>query len=367
MAIELHNVNISRKGIELVNEALSTGWISAGKMALKFENELSQCLGLKNPVTVNSGTSALHLALALSEVGPGDEVILPPQTFIATGLAILMLGAKPVFADIDPNTGNISSASIGKMITEKTKAIMPVHWSGYPCDLDEINGLAEKHGISVVEDAAHALGATYKGRPVGSISRFTAFSFQAIKHLTTGDGGAVCCRDNSDVSSARARRWFGIDREKSKPSILGEREYDINKVGYKYHLNDIGAALGLGNLLEFPENLKRRREIASIYRKELLNVPGLTLLEYKNDRESACWLFTIMVERREDFIKNLKAQDVPASVIHLRIDHNSVFGGITPDLPGQERFNEQQIAIPIHNALTDADVDLIIKSVKSGW
>ncbi|MGA2625204.1 MAG: DegT/DnrJ/EryC1/StrS family aminotransferase [Bacteroidota bacterium] len=365
--MEFFCTNISPKAIELVKRTLESGWVSEGPMVKEFETSLASRLGMRNPIAVNSGTAALHLALALAGVGPGDEVILPPQTFVATGLVILMQHATSVFADIEPMTGNISPQSINEKITPRTKAIMPVHWGGYPCDLDEINAIAREHDLAVIEDAAHALGATYKGKPVGSISRFTAFSFQAIKHVTTGDGGALCCTDEIDVRGGLARRWFGIDRANSKPSILGEREYDLKDVGYKYHMNDLAAAVGLGNLDDFPKQLKRRREIASRYFQELKTTPGLRLLNYMNDRESAYWLFTVLVERRVDFIRKLQAHGIPASVVHLRIDRNSVFGGPTKGLPGQEEFNEHQVAIPVHHGLTDEDVETVISAIKSGW
>ena len=294
-------------------------------------------------------------------------MILPAQTFIATGLVILQQCAKPVFADIQLETGNIDPGSIRKKITGKTKAIMPVHWAGYPCDMDEILAIAGEHDLAVIEDAAHAIGASYKKKPIGSLSRFTAFSFQAIKHLTTGDGGAVACLRKEDELEARKRRWFGIDRAHDKPSILGERVYDAKVVGYKYHLNDYAAALGLANLHDLPANQRRVREIAERYRRELATVSGLKLLEYKSDRESAYWLFTVRVERREDFIRALKSRAVPSSVVHMRIDHNSVFGGCTPDLPNQESFNEEQVSLPLHSALSDEDVESVISSVKRGW
>ena len=359
--------NISPKAIELVNQTLQAGWVSEGPMVKEFEDALRVRLGLRNPVALNSGTTALHFGLVLANVGPGDEVILPAQTFVATGLVILMQGAVPVFADIDPMTGNISPSSIKQKITSRTKAIMPVHWSGYPCDLDEINAIAKHNNLAVIEDAAHALGATYKGKAVGSISRFTAFSFQAIKHVTTGDGGALCCLNNDDARAGLARRWFGIDRANSKPSILGEREYDLVDIGYKYHMNDLAAALGLGNLDDFPRQLLRRRQIASQYVQGLKNVPGLKLLEYKNDRESSYWLFTVLVERRIDFIRKLREHNIPASVVHLRIDNNTVFGGASKELCGQEEFNEHQVALPVHNCLTDEDVQTVIATVKTGW
>lgn len=361
------NSTISPKAIELVNEVLKTTFVSAGKMADRFENELSEKLDLINPITVNSGTSALHLALSVAGVGPGDEVIIPPQTFIATGLVVLMTGAKPVFADIQFDTGNIDPVSIKEKITEKTKAIIPVHWAGYPCDLDEINEIARDFNLAVIEDAAHALGATYKGKPIGSISRYTAFSFQAIKHLTTGDGGALCCLNDNDKYQAKRRRWFDIDRENSTPDLLGERVYDAVSIGYKYHMNDIAAAIGLGNLEIFDSILKRHQEIAEFYRNGLTNVPGIKLLNYKDDRTSAYWLYTMLVEKREDFIRRLKEYNIITSVVHKRIDKNSIFGGANSNLVNQTAFDKNQISLPIHSSITNEESEKIIKIINHGW
>lgn len=367
MTIEFFDTHISSRAITRVSEVLQSTRLSEGRMVKDFETELSRQIGLRNPVALNSGTSALHLGLALSGVGPGDEVILPAQTFIATGMVILAQYAKPVFADIQIQTGNIDPESIRRKITEKTRAIMPVHWAGYPCDMDEIQAIAKEFNLAVIEDAAHALGATYKERRIGTISRFTAFSFQAIKHLTTGDGGALCCLSDDDHRRARARRWFGIDREHSQISVLGERDYNVREVGYKYHMNDLSAAVGLGNLGEFDVMLKRRQDIADVYRTHLRNVPGLTLLDYRDDRRSACWLFTILVENRLAFIKKLKAQGIPASVVHQRIDRNLAFGGNTQGLDQQTIFDDLQISIPLHSKLTDDDVHHIVTAICQGW
>lgn len=365
--MDFYVTDISKKAIKLASKTLKSTFISEGDMVRKFEEEFANKTGAFNPVMVNSGTSALHLALALAGVKEGDEVILPAQTFVATGMVVLMQRARPVFADIDYLTGNISVESAEKKISKKTKAIMVVHWGGYPCDLVEINKLAARHNLVVIEDAAHALGATYHGKVIGSISRFTAFSFQAIKHLTTGDGGALCCLNKNDYTKARSLRWFGISREDSRPSILGERVYNLSEIGFKYHMNDLAASVGLGNLADFRKNLAIRRRIAKYYRKELKDISGLTLLSYSNDRESAYWLFTILVEKRNEFIRRLKGKGIPTSVVHLRIDRNSVFGGLTPGLLGQEKFDQKQISVPIHSQLTDEQVNLIVKNIKKGW
>jgi perosamine synthetase len=361
------HTHISPKAVDLAMETLRSTFISEGKRVREFEEELTRTLGIKRPVAVNSGTSALHLALVLTGVGPGDEVILPPQTFVASGLAILMCGAKPVFADVERFTGNIDPNLLTEKITPRTKAIMPVHWGGYPCDMDNLNAIARGHGLTVIEDAAHALGAMYKGRPVGTLSRFTAFSFQAIKHLTTGDGGALCCAYEEDYEAARRKRWFGIDRERDRPSILGERVYDLEEVGFKYHLNDLAAAVGLGNLPDLPDILAKHRNIARIYYKELSDVPGLRLFECCADRESSWWFFSVLVEQRDRFIRALKSRGIPSTVVHQRIDRNRVFGGEREELVGQRYFNERQVALPIHFNLLDDEIERVLASVKQGW
>lgn len=367
MNIPIFNTFIDPSAKEKVSKVLDSTFLSEGAMVVEFEKQLESQLGLSHPVAVNSGTSSLHLALVIAGIKEGDEVILPAQTFVATGLVILQQKAIPVFADIDYATGNISPASIEQKITPKTKAIMPVHWAGYPCEMDEIGKIAEKHHLAVIEDAAHALGATYHSKPIGTISDHTCFSFQAIKHVTTGDGGAVCSLSQKDKTNALAKRWFGIDRANSKPSILGEREYDISELGYKYHMNDYSAALGIANLENFKDRLTRRRDIAQKYRDAFKNISGISLFEYASDRESAYWLFGMHVENRERFILALKEKGITASVIHQGIDRNSIFGGKREDLANQRKFDKTQIHIPIHDGLADEQINYIIKTIKAGW
>jgi perosamine synthetase len=365
--ISIFNTFVSDEAKTNICKVLDSTFLSEGKLVKEFEDRLSDELGLKNPVAVNSGTSALHLALVLAGIRTGDEVICPPQTFVATAIAIMQCGATPIFADIQYETGNIDPKSIEEKITLKTKAILPVHWGGYPCDMDEIHAMAKKQELVVIEDAAHALGATYHDRPIGSLSDFSCFSFQAIKHVTTGDGGAVACLKKSDADRALVKRWFGIDREHAEPSILGEREYDITEIGYKYHLNDYAAALGISNLLNFKKRLAKRQTIAKTYQKELVNIPGIRLFQYANDRESAYWLFGMHVEKRDDFICALKNRGITASVIHRGIDRNTLFGGLQNNLVNQRHFDETQIHIPIHDGLSEENVSYIIASIKKGW
>ncbi|OON67331.1 DegT/DnrJ/EryC1/StrS family aminotransferase [Hymenobacter sp. CRA2] len=367
VTIPIFNTFVHASAQARVAEVLNTTFLSEGKLVKEFEARLASELGMANPAALNSGTSALHLAVVVAGIGPGDEVIMAPQTFIASALAVVQEGATPVFADIHYENGNIDPATIESRITPRTKAIMAVHWGGYPCDLDEIHAIAKKHGLLVIEDAAHAPGATYKGRAIGSISDFTCFSFQAIKHLTTGDGGALCCPDPANAREVFRRRWFSIDRANSPVSEIGERVYDLTDVGYKYHLSDYAAALGIANLEGFQERMTYRRQLVQQYEEGLRNVPGVTLFQHQADRESAHWLFGFHVENRLEFIRALRAKGIVSSVVHDGIDKNTLFGGKRQELTKQRRFDETQIHVPLHDALTTEQVAFVIDTIKQGW
>ena len=365
--ITLFNTHIDKSALKIIRKTLKSTFISEGRFVKDFELNLKKKLKWTNPITVNSGTSALHLALIVSGIKKNDEVIIPAQTFIATGFAVLYQGAIPVFTDIQYETGNIDPKSIKKKITKKTKAIIPVHWGGYPCDLDEIEKIANEYKLTIIEDAAHACGATYKMKPVGSISDITCFSFQAIKHLTTADGGAVCCKDYKMAQEAYRKRWFGIDRNSDKQSILGEREYNLKEIGYKYHMNDYQASLGLGNLTNIKRRIQRRRQIADIYNSHLKNISGLKLFNYKDDRQSSFWLYGMHVENRFNFINAMKSRGIEVSVVHQGIYKNEVFGGLRKDIINKRKFDKSQIHIPIHENLSLSQVDYIANSIKKGW
>jgi perosamine synthetase len=367
ITLPIFNTFIHPDSAQTVASVLNSTFVSEGQIVKDFELGLEKELGLEHCVTVNSGTAALHLALVLAGVGAGDEVIIPAQTFVATGLVVLQQQAKVVFADIDYETGNISIESFKSKITSKTKAVIPVHWGGYPCNMDELNDLAKQHNIVVIEDAAHALGAIYKNKFIGQLSHYTCFSFQAIKHLTTGDGGAITIPDSEKFAQANNLKWFGIDRKNAAQSELGERQYNIEQQGFKYHLNNYAAALGLANLNGFGERMTNRRLVAELYEQHLKKVAGVNLLEYKADRQSAYWLFPFHVEKRLDFIRRLKEKGITASVVHQRIDRNEVFGGIDHTLLNQKKFDSTQIHIPIHDGITMEHANFIVQTIKEGW
>lgn len=358
---------VAKGAIKYVVRTLKSGYIGEGKIVKEFEERFKQTIGAPYPVALNSGTSALFLSLAMAGIRYGDEVITTAQTMMATSHVILAQQAKPVFADVQYMTGNIDPYDIEHRVTKKTKAILVVHWGGYPCDLNEIHEIAKKYKLIVIEDAAHALGAVYKGRSIGGISPYTCFSFQAIKHITTGDGGMLCLDSQEKYDEARRRRWYGIDRIKRKPTDLGEPEWDVKEIGYKLHMNDIAASLGIEHLKAFRKIFNRRAKIVEYYRKDLEKVPGVILFENKKDRIHANWLFSVHVERRLDFVRMMRSKGIEVSVVHLRIDKNQIFGGLRKDLPNLDRFTETHISLPLHNKLTDDNIKYIIKCIKKGW
>lgn len=364
MSIEFFNTYVSADATKIVSEVLDTTFLSEGKITEQFEKEICTTFNFKNIVTLNSGTSALHLALDLLEIKEGDEVIIPAQTFIATGLAVLYCKAKPVFADINYEDGNLDIESVKSKITSKTKAIICVHWGGYPCDMNGLKDVIKNTNIKIVEDAAHALGSVYYNENIGNISDITCFSFQAIKHLTTGDGGAITVNDPQLYEKAIRKKWFGIDRKNAALSELGERQYDLNEMGYKYHLNNYASALGLANLNGYYQRLQKRREVADFYKSELKSIKALQLFKEENDRKSAYWLFGFHTKNRLDLIRKLKEKNVPASVVHQRIDKHSIFGGADLSLKNQTKFDDTQLHIPIHDAIDMKKAEYIVEAVK---
>ncbi len=350
-------------------ETIFSGWIGEGPKVKLFEARLAEYLNLEKErlILVNSGTSALQLALRLAGVGPGDEVISTAMTCAATNEPILLQGARVHWADIDPLTGNISAASIAQAINEKTKAIMIVHWGGYPCDLAEINTIAAQHGIPVIEDAAHSLGSVYQGALIGAHSDFVCYSFQAVKTINTIDGGLLVCRDPEAAHRGRKLRWFGIDREARKTEVFWE--YDIEEPGYKFHMNDVAATIGLEQMKYLPDLLAHQRCNADIYYRDLQNVPGITLPPRTADRLSTYWLMTVLVEKRDDFVTLLRSKGIATSVVHIRNDIYTAFNDAArvESLEGLDSFTSRMLCIPIGYWVSEEDMRTITDTINQGW
>lgn len=358
--MELFTTSISEEAKQRVMSVLASEHLSEGEVVAQLEKELENIFGYSFGVAVNSGTSALHLALVLAGVKQGDEVILPAQTFVATGLAVLYCRAKCVFADVHMD-GNISVDSVSKLITKKTKAVIAVSWGGNPCDLYALSELCGRYRIKLIQDNAQALGATYFSFPVSFYGDYSCFSFQAIKQLTTGDGGLLVCQHYEDYKRAKKLRWFGIDREHDLPDQTGERRYNLREVGYKYHLNDFSAALGLGNLDGVLERQEYRKALAEQYDR---NIPESFRIERK--RGSSNWIYTVLVDRRNDLVDRLKSSGVPSSVVHVGIDRNQVFGSYT-DLPNQRFWDGHHLCLPCNETVSFSDVEKIGEIFHAGW
>jgi len=358
--------HVSERAIQAVVDVLHSRWIGQGPRVAEFEQKFAKRFGGGGTaLAVGSGTDALHLSYILAGLQPGDEVITPVFTCTATSIPFLYMGVTFRFADVDPETLNINIAHVRELINEKTKAIVCVHYGGLPCDMDELSAVAAEFGIPVIEDAAHALGATYKGKPIGSISPFTMFSFQAIKHITTGDGGMLIVQDKELVAAGERIRWFGIDRSNKQK---GTWENDITEVGYKYQMTDIAAAMGLAGLEEFDVTLAHRQKLFATYKKGLAGVDGIHLIGAGHtDRTHAAWLCTAIVEKRMDFMKYLRAHKIESSQVHYRNDRYTVLGGRQDDLPNMDAVEDRYIVLPLNSHLTVQQIEFVCETIRKGW
>jgi dTDP-4-amino-4,6-dideoxygalactose transaminase len=365
-----------------LTEVLFSGYIGQGSKVDEFERLLSEQLNVPHAITVNSGTSGLHLALRLLQQRegqnipgrwqPGDEILTTPLTCTATNWAILANHLRLKWVDVDPTTGNVNPADMIDRLSPTTKAIMVVHWGGHSCDLDGLKIVQqtcrERYGFTpaIIEDCAHAWGSTYKGNPIGSHGNLSVFSFQAIKSLTTGDGGLLTTTDPEMDHRARLLRWYGLDRTSTKDFRCAQ---DIEEWGYKFHMNDINATLGLGNLPHMPGLIATQRENAAFYDRELAGVPGVTLTQQDHSvSESSYWLYTIRVERREDFTQAMNDAGILVSRVHDRNDkHTCVQEFRTASLPGTDIFCSEMICIPCGWWVTPEDRQYIVDKIRAGW
>jgi len=365
-------------GEEEINEVIDTlksDWITMGPKTLKFEELFRNYIGSKFAISLNSCTAGLHLSLVALNIKDGDEVITTPYTFAATGNVIVHQRAKPVFVDIDKETYNINVEEIENAITERTKAIIPVHYAGHPCEMDEILKIAEDYNLYVIEDAAHALGAEYKGKKIGTIGDTTSFSFYATKNITTGEGGMVTTDNEEIAEKIKILRLHGISRDAWKRySSEGSWYYEIIECGYKYNMTDIQASIGIPQLKKAEVMRKRREEIAKIYNEEFDNLEGLIIPTIKKHVKHAWHLYPLLIDidrlkiNRNKFIEELKKQNIGTSVhfipLHLHPFYGKTFGYKKGDFPNAEWVYEREISLPIYPKMTDDDVIDVVNAVK---
>jgi perosamine synthetase len=371
--IALFRPVVCEEAVQGAAAVLRSGWLGLGPRTVEFERAFAAYVGAPYCVGLNSATSALHLAVKLLDLPEGSEIITTPVTFVSTNHAILYERHRPVFADVEPTTGNLDVASIRRKITERTRAIMVVHVGGYPCDLDEVYALAQKHNLPVIEDCAHAAGASYKGRRIGSHGGqrdVQCYSFHAVKNLPMGDGGAVVTRNEASDARLRRLRWLGIDADTySRTGRLAYKwEYDVPEVGYKYHMNDIQAAIGIAQLARLDQDNSRRRAIAERYHRELAGVAGVQVPQYRADRQSSYHLALILAERRNALADKLRAEGIDTGVHYRRNDEFPMYEKQDlPKLPGVAWYVERAMSLPLHLQLTDDQVGTVIAAIRRGW
>jgi dTDP-4-amino-4,6-dideoxygalactose transaminase len=359
--IPLFKVHMAPEAAAAAARVLSSGYIGQGPEVDGFERDLAPWIG-GHLLSVNSGTSALHLALHLAGVGPGSEVVSTPMTCFATNAPILACKARIVWADINPSTGNLDPDDVKRRITSRTRAVVCVDWGGTPCDLDALRSICQEEDIPLIEDAAHAFGAIYRGSPLGSIADFTAFSFQAIKHLTTVDGGVLACLRPSDWKRGKLLRWYGIDREGSRKDMRCEE--DILEAGYKFHMNDVAAAIGRAQLPHLARILATHRENAAFYRETLASLKRVRLLRVPSYVVSSFWLFTLLVEDRPSFQAFMESKGIMVSQVHVRNDHHTATQDFRTELPGVDEFAAHQVSIPVGWWVTPEDRETIARTVR---
>ena len=361
---------IDADDIRSVVRALKSDFLTQGPEVAEFEKKVAKYCGAKYAVAFNSGTSALHGACSAAGIGPGDEAITSPITFVASANCIIYCGGTPVFADIENDGAALISIDQIKMnITSKTKAIIPVDYAGHPCDMDEINKIAKKHGLIVIADAAHSLGALYKGRKVGTLADMTALSFHAVKHITTGEGGMVLTDNKAYYDKLVKFRTHGITRDAKGP---GAWYYEMQDLGFNYRLTDFQCALGISQLKKLDRFVKIRRRIVDKYNKAFSNIKEFGLPVEKRYTRSSYHLYPIRlgkrsISKRRQIFEDLRKLGIGVNVHYIPVPlqpyYRNRFGYKKGDFPEAEIFYESEISLPLHQKMTKSEINHVIKSV----
>jgi perosamine synthetase len=365
--------SIDESDIQAVVDVLRSDWLTTGPKVGEFEEKIAAYVGARYAVAFSSGTAALHAAAFAAGLQGGDEAITTPLTFAATANCVLYQGATPVFADVLPDTLNIDPEQVASRVTSRTKAVLPVDYSGHPADLRPLLDVAERRGLVVIEDACHALGAEYRQRRTGSVSHMTVFSFHPVKHLTTGEGGMVTTDNAAFAETLRRFRNHGISSDARQRQSAGQWVYEMVLLGFNYRLTDIGCALGLQQLTKLDENLARRREIATRYSAEFRTIPGVITPVVRGDVNPAWHLYPIRVDParlntdRGTIFRALRAENIGVNVHYIPVHHHPYyrerFGYKRGEYPVAEAAYERLISLPMFYGMSDQDVEDVIAAV----
>jgi dTDP-4-amino-4,6-dideoxygalactose transaminase len=376
--VPLFDISFDEKEVIAAQEVLRSGWLTMGEITQEFEQLFAEFTGVKHAIAVSSCTAALHMANRALEIGQGDEVICPSLTFVAGANSIVYTGAQPVFADITSlNDFSISPQDIETNITPRTKAIQVVHYGGYPCDMDQIMDLAKTHQLHVISDCAHAIGAEYKGKMLGSIGDIGCFSFFSNKNMTTGEGGMITTNNDELAAKIRLMRSHGmttltLDRHKGHAF-----SYDVVELGFNYRIDEIRSAIGIVQLEKLPSGNYRRRELSKMYREKLSDIDGLEIPYKNNYGSSSHHIFPVFLDKnidRHNFMKHLKDKGIQTSIhyppIHQFEFYQRNFGNKEGVLPLTEDIAKREVSLPLYPSMGDEDVtyvcDIAIEYLKKG-
>ncbi len=373
-SIMVSDLSYDQEEIDAVISVLRSEWLTMGPRTQKFELKISEYLGVEHVVAVNSGTAALHLGLLSLGVSAGDEVIVTPISFVATSNAILYTGARPVFVDIDSKTFNMDPKLIESAITERTKAIVPVHIAGLPAEMDEIKRIASKHSLVVMDDAAHAIGAVYRDRNVGTLADVTAFSFFSNKNLSVGEGGAVATSDGEIAERLKLMRSHGLtkstwSRHYDRDEESRDQLYDMVELGYNYRMTEIGAALGLVQLMKLDRHNSRRREVYTLYSELCENLPVVFQEIPAYVRHSHHVLPILLPESMRPRVRKHMAQHGIGTSIHYTPIHTFSYyqqlGYADVHLPVADELGRRVLTLPLHQKLSNDDVSLVVRELRN--
>lgn len=364
--IPIARPSIGEEELSEVKKTFASGWLGMGATVFEFEKLLKQYLEVENIIAVNTGTSALHIALDAFGIKQGDEVIVPSLTFIGSIQAIIACGARPVFCDVKEDTLNIDIEDMAKRITRHVKAIMPVHYGGLPCKMDELLKIAQDKQILVIEDAAHAFGSTYKGRKIGTFGDATCFSFDPIKNITCGEGGAVVVKSKEIAQNIIKKRILGIDRD-TWHRYKEERSwfYEVVTSGFRYHMSNINASIGLVQLRKLDKFLEKKRAIVKKYDEAFKEISNIELL-FRNYEETAPFNYVIKIKngQRDKLLEYLKRSGVEAGINYIPNHLQPLFKDFKTELPVTERVWKEIISLPLYFDMSDDDVTTVIDKVK---
>lgn len=373
--IPVFQPNYGKEEIDAVTKVLQSGWIGLGPKTEEFEKLFAAYVGAPYAIAVNSATAALHLSLLAAGIGKGDEVIVPSMTFVSTAHAVLYVGATVVFADIEKETLCLSPDDVEQKITKRTRAIIPVHYGGHPCNMDRFKRIVDKYNLTIIEDASHACGSTYHGQKIGSISPFTCFSFHAVKNLATGDGGMITVKDKTIADHLRRLRWVGINKDTwdRLEIVSGEKSYrgygwyyEVEELGYKCHMNDITAAIGLVQLQKLEASNALRRSLAKRYTRKLKTLSPVTCPTEQPDMISAQHNYVIRLNDRDKLHLYLRDKGISTGVhympIHLQPYYKKIFSKIS--LPVTETEWKLLLTLPLYPDLTLGQQNYIITCIK---